>query len=410
VELNVMDDQARAIGQRVRYWRQRRNIDRQRFADMVGRSVSWLDKVERGDRNLLRLPMLEQVAKALGVVPAVLVDSPAAQRAADCVDAVEVQAIRSALGRYPSLSGRPAQAPPTAAGVVGQLAYVGQAWLSSHFTTVARHLPKLIGDAQLAVAAAPRSYELEAQRALVVTYRLASSMLLKFDARDIAWLAADRAMQTALATDDTVALARATRSVARAMTSAGQRADALRALIGMTDRMRPELPIHEYELLSLGGMLFLAASIAAAGQDDNQLALLMHQEAEALSRRVVPQHQLHNTVFGRANVAVHRVAALVRLHEAGRALEYATSIDPNSIAALPPERRANYLLDLTNAYAHTRQYKRAVRTLGEAERVAPEEVRCRPLAHGLLRSLLSHTSGEGGRLVQQMAARAGVTG
>jgi len=39
---------------------------------MVGRSVSWLDKVERGERSLLRLPMLDRVAGAL------------------CVDAVEV--------------------------------------------------------------------------------------------------------------------------------------------------------------------------------------------------------------------------------------------------------------------------------------------------------------------------------
>jgi len=46
-----MDDQARAIGGRVRYWRQRRNLDRQRFADMVGRSTSWVDKIENGERH-----------------------------------------------------------------------------------------------------------------------------------------------------------------------------------------------------------------------------------------------------------------------------------------------------------------------------------------------------------------------
>jgi transcriptional regulator with XRE-family HTH domain len=71
-----MEDQARAIGRRVRYWRQRRNIDRQRFADMVGRSTSWLDKVEKGERSLLRLPMLERVAEALGVEPSALTDGP----------------------------------------------------------------------------------------------------------------------------------------------------------------------------------------------------------------------------------------------------------------------------------------------------------------------------------------------
>jgi hypothetical protein len=173
--------------------------------------------------------------------------------------------------------------------------------------------------------------------------------------------------------------------------------------------MRSELPAHEHELLSLYGMLFLAASITAAGQEDAALALVMHQEAEAAARRLGPEHQTHQTIFGLTNVAVHRVAALVRLHEAGRALEFAGAIDPSAITALPPERKVNYLLDLTEAYTHTGQYQQAVRRLGEAERTAPEEVRCRPLAQGLLRSLLNNTSGEPARLVRQLATRAGVT-
>jgi transcriptional regulator with XRE-family HTH domain len=68
------------IGRRVRYWRVRRNLGRQRFADMVGRSTSWLDKVERGERSLVRLPMLDRVAAALGIDVSVLTDRSAAQR------------------------------------------------------------------------------------------------------------------------------------------------------------------------------------------------------------------------------------------------------------------------------------------------------------------------------------------
>lgn len=405
-----MSEQARAIGRRVRYWRERRNLDRKRFADMVGRSVSWLDKIESGERNLLRLPMLEQVAEVLGIDPSVLTDAPAAQRAADCVDAVEVQAIRAALGRYPTLApASPDREDISLERVTQQLSYVDHAWLSSHFTVVSRHLPRLLGEAQLALATAPEADQIAARRVLVVAYRVASSMLLKFETTDVAWLAADRAMHTALAVDDTLALARATRSVARAMTGTGQRAEAIAALTGTADRMRPELAAHEHELLSPYGMLFLAASITAAGQEDGALALLMHEEAEAAAARLGPEHDTHRTVFGPTNVALHRVAALVRLHEAGPALEYAAGIDPEQVAALPAERRVNYLLDLTEALAHTGKYREAVRTLGEAEQAAPEEVRCRPLAHGLLRSLLGNTNGESGRLVREMAIRAGVT-
>lgn len=296
-----MDDQARAIGQRVRYWRRRRNLDRQRFADMVDRSISWVDKIEKGERSLLRLPMLERVAAVLRVSPAALTDSSAATRASDCVDADEVQAIRAALGRYPFLAPRNTRKRPvTLATVTRQLAYVDHAWSSSHFTVVSQHLPELLGDAQEVVLNSLPAHQIPAQRKLVMVYRLASSMLLKFNTKDIAWLAADRAMSTAQTIDDPVALARATRSIARAMSSTGQDADAIAVLIGMTDRIRPQLSAHEHELCSLYGMLFLAAAICASHQGDEALAFAMHKETAAAADRMGPGHDTHQTSFGRA--------------------------------------------------------------------------------------------------------------
>jgi transcriptional regulator with XRE-family HTH domain len=405
-----MDDQAQArtTGRRVRYWRLRRNLDRQTFADMVGRSTSWLDKIETGQRNLQRLPMLDRVAEALGVDPAALTDSPTARRVARCVDATEVLTIREALSWYPSVSENAGAHAPTLDRVTRQLAYVDQAWLSSHFTVVVRHLPTLLHEAQTLASLAVPADQVAASRTLVMAYRLAASVLIKLEANDVAWLAADRAMHAAIAVDDTLALARATRSVARSLTSAGQQASALSALIGMADRMRPELTQRTPALLSMYGMLYLAASIAAAQQEDAAMALTMHEHAHAAARRLDP-HYRHHTQFGPVNVALHRVAALVRLHEPGYALEYARTIDPASVSALPPERRVTYALDLTTAYTETGRYTDGARTLVDAERVAPEEVRCRPLAHGLLRAMLRNTNGELGRSVQRMASRAGVT-
>ncbi|WP_020670015.1 helix-turn-helix domain-containing protein [Amycolatopsis nigrescens] len=401
-----MDDQAKAIGDRVRYWRRRRNLGRKHFADMVGRSASWVDKIEKGERALLRLPMLERVAEVLNIDPAVLTDQPAAERAARCVDPTEVQAIRSALGSYPGLA--PAEPPAGTFRITQQADYLDAAWAASHFTVVARHLPTLITAAQNAVPTATGDERLGAHRMLVTTYRLASSMLLKFEASDLAWLAADRAMHAALAADDTWALARATRSVARAMTGDDQRPQAIGALLAMADRMRPQVTVDADHLLALYGMLYLAASTSAAQGEDAGLALEMHRDAAAAAQRLQPEHNRHNTFFEQANVDIHRVSALVRLHEHGRALEYARTIDPTSLAGLPPERRANHLLDLTEANAKTGHYRPAVQTLRLAEQIAPEEVRCRPLAHGLLRLLLRNTNGEHGRLLSGMAERAGV--
>jgi transcriptional regulator with XRE-family HTH domain len=402
-----MDGTSRQIGTRVRYWRERRNLTRQRFADMVGRSTSWLDKIESGERELVRLPMIERVAEALGVDPAVLTDAAQAERAEQCVDASEVQAIRTALAAYPGLAALPAENVSTA-GIRRQAEYLDLAWLSSRFTVVARHLLRLMTEAQAAVLSASSDEQVEAYRVLVTTYRLASSMLLKFEANDVAWLAADRAMYTAMSVDDTWSLARATRSVARAMTSTRQEAQAISTLLDMADRMRRETETHARELLSLYGMLYLAASITAAGQDDPVTAREMHDEAMVAALKFEPHYNTHHTFFGTTNTLIHRVSALVRLHQGGRAVEFAATIDPSAVAALSAERQSNFLLDLTEAHTSVGNYRQAVRLLGQAERVAPEEVRCRPLAHGLLRSLLHNTIGEPAKLVKQMADRAGV--
>lgn len=138
------------------------------------------------------------------------------------------------------------------------------------------------------------------------------------------------------------------------------------------------------------------------------MALTMHEHAHAAAQRLDPRYR-HHTQFGPVNVALHRVAALVRLHEPGHALEYARTIDPASVSGLPPERRVTYALDITTAYTESGRYTEGARTLVDAERVAPEEVRCRPVAHGLLRAMLRNTNGELGRSVQRMASRAGVT-
>jgi len=60
----------------VRYWRERRGLTRQHFGDLVGRSPSWVDKIEKGDRQLDRLSVLDLIAVALDVPLYVLVDDP----------------------------------------------------------------------------------------------------------------------------------------------------------------------------------------------------------------------------------------------------------------------------------------------------------------------------------------------
>jgi transcriptional regulator with XRE-family HTH domain len=385
-----MDERSREIGRRVGQWRVRRNLTRQQFADRVGRSLSWVDKVESGERALVRLPMLEAVAQALDIDPRVLIDDDAARRADQCPDAAEVLAIRSALGRYDMTLRRPDESivdVPNLADLHARVEYACLAWLSSHLRTLGRVLPGLITEAQRAVEAHGGDDRDIAASDLVMVYRLASSTLLKLGCTDVAWMAADRAITAARTTDDMLSLARASRSVARAMTETGQGREAIDVLTGMAHRMEPELADDRRALLSFYGMLLLSAQIAAAQQGDADTMLELHREAEVTAHRLGSSHTDRVTAFGLTNVALHHLAALVGLHEGGRALEYLRAVDQAAIQAMPRERRVNYWLDVAEANRQCGNDGRSVAALLEAERVAPDEVRCRPVAHKLIRGL-----------------------
>jgi transcriptional regulator with XRE-family HTH domain len=87
------------IATRVEYWRNRRGMSRQLFADRMGKSLSWVDMIRRGDRQLDRLSVLDQIADVLEISVYALIDREQAERAAECVDAAEVRLLKQALQR-----------------------------------------------------------------------------------------------------------------------------------------------------------------------------------------------------------------------------------------------------------------------------------------------------------------------
>jgi hypothetical protein len=282
------------------------------------------------------------------------------------------------------------------------------AWLSSHLRTLGRVLPGLITEAQRAVEAHGGDDRDIAASDLVMVYRLASSTLLKLGCTDIAWLAADRAIGAARTTEDTLSLARASRSVARAMTETGQGREAIDVLTGMARRMEPELIDDARDLLSFYGMLLLSSQMASAQQGDAATVLELHRRADETARRLGPSYSDRFTVFGLANVALHHLAALVSLHEGGRALEYLQTVDCTAIHALPQERKVNFWLDVAEANRQCGGTGPSVVALLEAERIAPEEVRCRPIAHKLIGSLRETARGHEAKQLRRLAHRVGL--
>src|SRR3979409_1975013 len=94
------------IGRRVADWRGRRKMSQQVFADRLGKSKSWVDKVERGVRRLDKFSVVYEISDVLQVDVQLLLGKEPERRpdSINCIDQVEIEEIRAALERYSQLS------------------------------------------------------------------------------------------------------------------------------------------------------------------------------------------------------------------------------------------------------------------------------------------------------------------
>jgi len=58
---------AHVVGERIAFHRKRAGLSQVEFANVVGRSESWVSQVERGARPIDRMSVLQRVADALSV-------------------------------------------------------------------------------------------------------------------------------------------------------------------------------------------------------------------------------------------------------------------------------------------------------------------------------------------------------
>ncbi|MEU6022900.1 helix-turn-helix transcriptional regulator [Micromonospora sp. NPDC047134] len=363
------------VGRRVAQWRVRRNMTQQQFADRLGKSKSWVDKIERGARRLERVSNLREIADALRIdVQVLLAERPGRPAAADS----GVERIRTALAQY-DVSASPRT--PDVAQLRAGLEHAKQSYRHARYPALLTLLPGLLD----AVRAARPHRVTDAL--LVPVYGLIALTLVKVDQGELAWLAADRGMAVALATEDPQVSAVATVPLCQALRCCDRNGAALRAAVVAAHRLGPRDPAARFG--SLRGTLLLQAALAAADRADDRSARGLVDQAVALA----DQGSFGGEGFGPAAVQAARV-----LVEAARGdLPVATVRHERLLTSdgwrwMPPEHRAAYLLDVARAYASAGEMSRAGRALLEAERTARSEVRDRPAARELVAAVARSTA------------------
>ena len=403
------------IGRRVAYWRNRRKMSQQVFADRLGKSKSWVDKVERGVRRLDKFSVVYEIADVLQLDVQLLLGKDPQRRpdSINCIDQVEVEEIRAALERYDQISAY-FHAPPEPPALPEMRKAVGHAWLTyqhAKYGVLARALPKLLRDAQAAdTALAGNASSPDAAHLLGEVYQIASSTLRKLGECELAWLAADRSIAVAQRADDPLLAGTATYRVALALLSMGRARPALEVNVNIANRLATGDGdgASEPERQSVYGALLLQASMAAARIGDMATVRDLLAGAEEAARIIGSDQNHYWTSFGPTNVQLHRVATAVEMGEGRLAIDVHESMDIEAFGALMPERRAHHYLDVARGYALVGDVSKASEMLLEGDRLAPSEIRCRPLAREVLSDILRRTRGAPPPPVAELAEHMGV--
>ncbi|MGC4885847.1 helix-turn-helix domain-containing protein [Micromonospora sp. DT227] len=364
------------VGRRVAYWRGRRKLSQQVFADRLGRSKSWVDKVERGVRSLDKVSTLRDIAAVLRIDTAVLLGRDT--RPAAVAQRTEgVEGIRAALSAYEIALAR-----PTAHGTVLPADRVARdvehAWVTfqhARYPQVVAAMPGLLAGVRRVAA------DGWGRPLLVEAYRLTASLLVKLGEVELGWLAADRAMTGA--TGDPVLVAAATVQLGQVFRASGRAREAQSVTLAAAYRIAPQ--DGSPGGLSLCGTLLVQAALAAARRGDARVAAELIDEAAGMATRVGDGHDHHRTAFGPTAVDLARAAAALDLGDAREAVawhEKTTARD--AWRWLPVEHRAAHLIDAARAYLQADDPASAGRVLVDTDRMAPAEVRQRPVARQVL--------------------------
>ncbi|KUJ45802.1 helix-turn-helix domain-containing protein [Micromonospora maris] len=402
------------IGRRVAYWRGRRKMSQQVFADRLGKSKSWVDKIERGVRRLDKFSVLYEIADILQMDVQLLLGKDPERRGdtLNCIEQFEVEEIRAALERYDSVSAYfdAAPCPPPLADMSKAVTHAWLTYQYGRYGMLIRALPKLLRDAQAADAAYGGDQAERAAHLLAQVYQIASSVLRKLGECELAWLAADRSIAVAQRADDLLLAGVATTRVCNALASMGRSRPALELNVRIANRLAPGGQNDTSpERISVYGMLLLQGAMAAARIGDAATVDDLIAGAYAAAQELGSDQNHYWTSFGPTNVELHRAAAAVELGDGGRAVEvHQLKLQNPSFDALLPERRAHHLLDLARAYALIGDVANAGEMLLRGDRLAPSEIRCRPIAHEVMSDVLRRTRGAPPSLIAELAEHMGV--
>lgn len=383
-------------GQRIARARHRRGWDQATLAEKIGRSVSWLSKVENGRMPLDRMSVLGQLAEVLGVDVAELTGQPYRHETAELDSGhAAIPGLRLALQQATIPNGAALlgnRRPRALDELEAHLRLAEQLRQDAKFTALGDVLPSIITDLTLITADSSTDHD-RAESLMLRACHMArvSSNLLGH--HDLGWTAVQRELTAAQRVGAPDLVAAASWDLCGVWLHEAQLDPARNAALSALDQIEPHVGGDD-TIKAMWGALHLRAAVAYSRLWNPAEAESHLSEARRVAEDLPRDGNAFQTQFNRVNTTIHAVEVSMEL---GRPRDVITRAEQVEIAEIASsERQAHYWTCTAAGYHMNRKENEAVDALLRADFIAPQHVRNRPLVRNIVRDLR-----DSGRLLRQ---------
>ena len=383
-----------SIGENLARLRKVRDLSQERLAEAADVGVDTVARLEQAKRSNVRPVTLRKLADALGVSVDDLIGRPSAGRSAK----IDVTGLRRAITADGELRDLDVLAEPEEDTRQAWRAYVG-----GRHSELLNTLPIILFDGQRLVHVTDDDEKAGAYRALSTAYRLGAGITGRLGYLDLSWLAAERALRAARASDaPDLEQAISARYLAWTLVRQARMDEAERIATAAAERIQPKMLDRDPQRAGVfGNLLFNAASAAIlAGRPARAADLLA--EAEAAAVRTNGDFANEAAIFGPRVTAIQRVDHAVRTGDPERALHLADTMETTEGKA-PAFWEAGYNVCLAAAATELRKDGRALLHLARAYELAPGWAPAQPLGRLAMRRLVDRAARRRGEEFSRLA-------
>ncbi len=236
---------------------------------------------------------------------------------------------------------------------------------------------------------------------LTAAYRAANTLGHKYGYADLSLTAAERMEWASQRSGDPLLIGMTHYLRAAALARIGSGKQAMLLLNRAIAELQPISPSNDLASAVYSALHMKAGTIAATLADRQSSEAHLNEAAEfAGTDRVA-----YETVVGRTNVELHRIAAAVDLGDVGKAEQI--SMSTNLPEGYAKERSAYYWIDTARAYLGQGRTGKAIEALWEAQEVAPEHFRASRAVDATLDTVAAQERRAGSDSLRRLAVLAG---